>query len=370
MTQPSEAEQVPKFYPTKTGISEQLSPTEVNSKPVLQSLQCWRAYGAVAVLLYHINCSLVEIFHLKIFESTLGVGWSGVDVFFVLSGFVIYSSTDEKSRISSYLFKRFSRIYPIYWLTVFPFFVLSLLLKTKHAHDPVSLIGSCLLVFGHESYNGVSWTLSYEVYFYFLFAGVVLNRAFGYLLVVLGLFILSLALAGCKVAGPSWLSFMIDPLVLEFLAGIVAAIIYKKRLIKSRPIALCLFVLGLSYYAASGVIGLSRVGGFGVAAFILVLSSSVLEDQRKLRGGRLLALLCSLGEASYVLYLIHLPLVRVVLKGLAPWIRGSTLGLSVACAALTIGICLLSIFLHRHLEIPLLKQIRRLNSAKSPISAR
>lgn len=348
--------------------AEEQSLEKAQSPAVLQSLQCWRAYGAFAVLLFHINCSLIEIYHIDSFKTTLGHGGSGVDVFFVLSGFVIYLSTAKGSKLSTYLFKRFSRIYPIYWLTVIPLFTMSLAMKNQQPHDPASLLGSCLLLFGHESYNGVSWTLSYEVYFYLLFAGAVLHRAFGYVLVALGVLIAGLAITGVTPPGPRILALMLDPIVLEFLAGIVAARIYELRLISSRKFAAFLFVTGLGYYLWSGALDLPRVAGFGVASFLLVLSSSALESQRKLSNGPLLRILCSLGEASYVLYLIHLPIVRVVLKGMAPYLRGSVVGLSLTCCLLCLAICLLSIFVHRFVELPLLRQIRRLHNWRTSAS--
>jgi peptidoglycan/LPS O-acetylase OafA/YrhL len=84
----------------------------------LDAIQFARAVAAILVVLYHANRMLV----LYIGQSTLGAqfvfGESGVDFFFVLSGFIIFyvhgDDLGRPDRLGRYLWRRFSRIYPIY----------------------------------------------------------------------------------------------------------------------------------------------------------------------------------------------------------------------------------------------------------------
>lgn len=87
----------------------------------MQSIEAARALAAFVVVLMH-SASLMRVEH---FSGHIGLGgifefgYVGVDFFFVLSGFIItyvhYADIGRPDRIPSYLWRRFSRIYPIYW---------------------------------------------------------------------------------------------------------------------------------------------------------------------------------------------------------------------------------------------------------------
>src|SRR4051812_24481767 len=108
---------------------------------------------------------LVLLFHLEISYS----GYKGVDLFFVISGFVIYYSThlekvaNKAEQRKKFVINRLTKIFILYWSSLIALFSINQFPLDIHA------LGSFFLVPGHKSILGVSWSLSYELYFYFLF---------------------------------------------------------------------------------------------------------------------------------------------------------------------------------------------------------
>jgi exopolysaccharide production protein ExoZ len=120
----------------------------------------------------------------------------GVEFFFVLSGFVIlmahWKDVGHPSTVLSYVWKRFRRIYPIYWVVLAVW--LPLYLHFSHMHDPaygelLPMLSNLLLVHLHSLFNAVAvaWTLFHEILFYGIFAVILFNRRLG--AVIFGLWI-------------------------------------------------------------------------------------------------------------------------------------------------------------------------------------
>lgn len=90
--------------------------------PKLNSLQAYRGIAAVLVLLLHAS----KVGYLKFNYAFLGYkfafGYSGVDFFFVLSGFIImqmhHQDLGQPARWRAYAIKRIIRVFPIYWLVM------------------------------------------------------------------------------------------------------------------------------------------------------------------------------------------------------------------------------------------------------------
>jgi len=144
----------------------------------LYNIQALRGVAVLLVVLYHLCCAEAKLWPHADFKyfSLLKFGFGGVDLFFVISGFIItfvnYDSLGNPKAIPSYLEKRFLRIFPLYWL-VFGFIAVTI-------HYEVGVHGSVEYVpfFGHikallllpqNSTNyalvPVAWSLVYEVIF-------------------------------------------------------------------------------------------------------------------------------------------------------------------------------------------------------------
>ncbi len=124
-------------------------------------------------LLRFVAALLVVLFHLP----SIGIGEFGVDIFFVISGYVMMLSTATGSH--QFLLKRLIRIVPLYWAATLAVFLIALLIPSllnNTSANLVHLIKSLLFVpfdkngTGHQPLLTIGWTLNFEMYFYLLFA--------------------------------------------------------------------------------------------------------------------------------------------------------------------------------------------------------
>lgn len=164
-------------------------------KGMLDTLTSFRFFAAV----------LVFIFHVGIFTK-YQTGYLGVSFFFILSGFILAYSYSNKVKTLSHLelknfyIARFAKIYPIHILTFFLAIPYYFFIPLKHepilyvfqAFTNILLIQS-FIPFGNISFNGVSWSLSDELFFYALFPFLIVI-SFKCLKSIKGMLIFSLSL--------------------------------------------------------------------------------------------------------------------------------------------------------------------------------
>lgn len=269
----------------------------------LSGLQYVRGIAACGVLAYHAADRA---------GVRLGLGEAGVDLFFVLSGFLMWAITDETSRPGTFLLDRLKRILPGYWAAT------SVMLAGALA----GLFPAVRLTVGHvfASYaflpwispsNGQvwpllvpGWTLNYEMAFYGLFAFVLLvprGRQLGLLTLVLA----GLALAGGVLRPESTaMRFYTDPHILEFLGGLWLGWLWEKGG-PSPALAPLLALAAVLGFAVSQMlpVGWPKPALFGLPALLAV--AAVLGRERWPGGIGGWPLLEGLGDASYSIYLWH-----------------------------------------------------------------
>lgn len=291
-----------------------------------QTMQVVRAVACLAVVFTHV-AALEYFFQLHFLptRAILLAGPGGVDAFFVVSGFIIGATTrtdlGRADRLPGYLFRRFWRIYPVFWVALaagvaahvaFP-------IRPGELFGPgwgENLLGTLALLPDSPFVAAlpVAWTLSSEVAFY-LSVGLLFllpRRAAAPALLAWGAVVLGLAVAGHR-PGNRFAALWASPFVLEFLAGCFIAR-WPVRLGGRRAAA-----IGLAAAAWLGVgLGLKlafdptwdvrdyreRVLVFGPAFALAVLALTGWERTGGWIGPRWLA---RLGDASYSIYLVHLP---------------------------------------------------------------
>jgi len=329
----------------------------------LNTLQAGRGLAALAVLLFHTNLTLSLPKYLgyevaPVFRS----GNSGVQFFFVLSGFVILLAhvrdIGVPAKLGSFLWKRFRRVYPPLWivlLLVIPIFFLYPSFGIGDERKLSTILGAFLILpSSSNSLLSPEWTLQHEVVFYGVFALLLWRRVIGS--VALGLWMLASAVVPFFHPNPTGLlGFFFAWNHLLFGFGILVCIIFRRDELSVR-LAWLAAAAGILLYVATWtarVYQLELVWGsldllFGFASALAILGLISLERAGLLHSPRALTYL---GEASYAVYLIHFPVVSLMCKIVAHnrlRAYGSLCFLIIAVSALIVGIAF-----HALLEKPL-----------------
>lgn len=301
----------------------------------LESLQIIRAVAMLMVLFAH-----VDIFSGFVLNSTflfsvfrLG-GGAGVDLFFVLSGFIItfvhQKDIGSKSKSIPYLIKRFTRIYPAYWAVNLIIIPLHFLFPQFGAGDERQLqkiFDSVLLLpQTHAPIVHAAWSLTNEVYFYLLF-GLLIFIGFKKMLpllviILVGTFFESFfALSQIDIFPNPWIKLIFSYYNIEFALGCLAAFLITRYKINQRKTFLIsgitLFFLMVIYEWLQGDILSLRVYLYGIPSFLIItsLSSYELNDPKillKIAGNNIWRLLKFLGDASFSIYITHQLLISAI----------------------------------------------------------
>jgi exopolysaccharide production protein ExoZ len=294
----------------------------------IESVQLLRATAASGVILFH--AAGLSAARGGSSSPWSGLGAAGVDLFFVVSGFIMWvTAVAREEGPQQFLLKRAIRIIPLYWLVTALVLVIVLVkpdLMRNASHDPIHFAASfAFIAWPHPALQGrfwppvvPGWTLNYEALFYLVVAAsLILRRAWrGPLIAVV---LVGLASWGILLRPTQLLSFYTDPIVLEFLLG--AAIGMSFETLQPDPkVASVLAVAGMALFLALGRLGNdgNRVLTWGLPMAVLVLGAVNLPLSR---GSRALRWALALGDASYSIYLTQF----LVLPG-AALVLGHLLG--------------------------------------------
>ncbi|MBY0563441.1 MAG: acyltransferase [Hyphomonadaceae bacterium] len=269
------------------------------------SIQYLRAIAALAVVVFHA---------LEATDHKFPIGAAGVDIFFVISGFIMAGLVSEPDvRPGSFIWRRLVRIVPLYWVVtlcaaaigwVRPDFFYRL--------DPSfeNILWS-LAFLPHASDRGVTpvlwqgWTLEYEMFFYALCALAVLAVSHRLKILVGVLSLLVLLGLVAPLSGPMLLTYT-NPLLLEFVFGVALGAAWRANALPTGGVAWLLLGSGFAAYAGqvflpAGFTGY-RVIDWGVPAFLIVAGALGLERAGKAPVSKMGLLF---GDASYSIYLTH-----------------------------------------------------------------
>ncbi|AUY32367.1 acyltransferase [Pseudomonas soli] len=275
---------------------------------MLYSLQALRAFAAWLVVCHHFRQIFFD-FHATgpIGQLLADRGAVGVDIFFVISGLVIYLSTRDKAIApGQFLLNRALRIVPAYWFYTLLMAVLMLAASRWMPHQVFEwqhLLLSLLFIpaenpggYGLYPTLNVGWTLNFEMFFYLLFGLAFLVRQRHHLwLVTAALLLASEVLGRLGVLS----RFYNNDIVYEFLLGIGLGVLYRRGLIRE-GLWLPLGLLGLAGLALYHLDASQRLLHWGLPSALVVLAFIALE--RYFKGNQVLK---ALGDCSYSVYLVH-----------------------------------------------------------------
>jgi exopolysaccharide production protein ExoZ len=335
-------------------------------QPLIHNIQLLRFVAALSVVFLH---STDE----SGLRLPVSFGGFGVDIFFVISGFIISTITFHNA--SHFWVKRLIRIVPFYWTATLAIFFLALAIPSllHHAKADVTWLVFSLFFIPHDSPHGVhpllglGWTLNYEMYFYAVFAVTlfVSRRWAAYLSAAVIIAVLAITRFVAP-ASPAE-AFYGDPIVLEFIWGIVVFELFRRVPWMTTPsprgagyvAVLAILALALLWLPIQEVYRIDPLRlSAGAAAAIVVAMFLMLEKRYGIAAQNRFVLL--VGEASYVLYLIHPYVVFGILRLVLHTSRQLPLWSGWLLAApLLIAATGAAIAIHLWFEVPVMNWLRR-----------
>lgn len=338
------------------------------------SLQYLRALAALGVVIFHFtHQGLLEPGTAALFER----GQFGVDLFFVLSGFIMWTTTiDRAASPAGFFGRRVARVAPLYWALT----LMAALVATEPAlafgfsSDAGTLLTSLLFIPAWSPKSPemvaplltVGWTLNLEMAFYALFAGGLLLRPSARLPALCG------ALAAASLAGlfvtsqnPAIEAYT-NSAMIEFAYGAALAHFHREGALRGGGGA-ALIAAGVALALVAPFDLDWRGFTFGPAAAAILAGFVLLEEKLAHRPNRLAKLV---GDASYSLYLTH----GMALAGMAVLVRriGVTFPAPLLILAEIVIATIVAIFIYRYVEQPLTRAAQGLTprrAATAPLRA-
>ncbi|MEV0427349.1 acyltransferase [Micromonospora sp. NPDC050495] len=354
--------------------------------PRLPSLTGLRWIAALLVFGFHVGTmQIIAEPDLKaVVNKAFSLGLSGVEFFFILSGFVLVWSYQDGERRRVFLRRRFAKIYPNHVVT----FVAALAVAFWLA-DPVLpwaavanlfLVQAWLPFDGYfYSVNNVSWSLSCELAFYLCLPLVLpwLRRARTGLLwaVVVAVPLLILALWPGQLLVPEesrWWFTQIFPVTrsFEFWMGVAAAELLRRGRWRGPNLTVASGLFVATWVVAALWIRAEFWAALLAAAYLLVIAAAADADVRGRWTPWRSRSMIWLGEVSFAFYLVHVLVMRTVLRltgdwgtGLPGW-RGPLVVLGFLLLTL-----LLAAALHRWVELPMMRRLGPTRRGRRPAAA-
>lgn len=276
----------------------------------LRSIQVLRGIAAAAVVVHHAYRHVDP-------NGIARVGAAGVDLFFVISGFIM-ATIGPGRRPGDFIFDRVWRIFPMWLIAVSPWLLIG------HHDLPTVLTSLTLWPIWNGTFHTpallLGWTLCFEMLFYCAFALALASKPVVPLV----------AFAFCILLAPKTdlFSYVGSPMIIEFLAGVCIAQLPRIRypgILMIVGAALFCFAPMDAYTWIFGWHGFDRLLGWGIPS-VMIVYGAISMDQYFKRPAFNFAVL--LGDASFSIYLFH----EFIVLGLMPWPAevAAAIGLGVA----------------------------------------
>ena len=368
------------------------------TKNTYTGIQALRFVAAMLVVLAHSTAMVNERMHLDMFKWR--AGWSGVDIFFVISGFVMAISSGGLMQRANgwkiFLTRRLIRIVPLYWVATTLKLATILALPTLALDSPLELwntIASYLFIptFDDKSLLAapllkVGWTLNYEMLFYAIFT-MALFLGKSPLKFTAAIFAIAVAINLFSTPSVAYAYGFLEPILMEFVMGMLVAKLCTRvnninvgvntGLNTGLNIGAKNFIDKLLQYISTTKVGAIigalalvicftimfncaeqpmwwRWAYWGLPSMIIVTVVALAEPAlRKVMPN----ILATLGDSSYSLYLFHtftVPLLGTLMIQLK--IMQPTLALA-ACIVLSPLVCLA---IYAWFELPMTTQLKKL----------
>ena len=304
----------------------------------LYTIQYLRAIASIAVVYSH------AVIQVDAYEHLLTeAGSFGVDIFFVISGFIMVYIAKPNDTPKRFFINRVRRVVPLYWFFTLLMAAILLLMPEIFKNSAFSwsaFLKSLLFIpdYSIADPNMVwpilapGWSLNYEMYFYLLFALSLFLpaqwRIAAITLCITAVFFLATAATQASAAQ----LFYADTIVFEFVFGMLLALAFKRGFKLPQLVAVGLFVAGFAVLLWN--VDAPRIVAFGLPALAIVTATLFINLPAN-RFGLLL------GDSSYALYLVHIFTLGVLRKILPPFL-GDGMQAAVLFTIIATVICIIS----------------------------
>lgn len=321
-------------------------------------MQYLRAIAALLVVFHHVRNPANGLFDPV---GHWSFGQAGVDMFFLISGYIMFAVAGSQRPVQ-FLKRRIIRIIPLYWFATFLLYFQLLIGFPGTLPNGEQLLKSLLFI---PQYNWQDtreiwplvvpgWTLQFEMYFYAIFAVGLATRRLVPVSLAIGFLAVGIGLVGPGwVAGNALLVSYTSPIILEFFAGMLIAVIHQNHTLKSYWLALPVGVVALIGF---GNLDAYRLLVWGLPTLLIFVGTLAIEDAKKLPR---LPLLKLLGDASYSIYLSHAFVLQI---GLFVWWRVPVHGwlqFLIFTPTAMIGCAFAGVLVYRYIEQPMLFRLQR-----------
>ncbi len=333
---------------------------------MLYNLHALRAVAAILVIFVHTTDVLAPV-GLRMAKIYFGI--AGVDLFFVISGFVMTFTQDRKPIAPrEFAIHRIIRVVPLYWAMTLAVFTLAIVIPSLFASEQVTIAKLLKSLFFWPYLNDlgriqpvlfVGWTLNYEFFFYLVFTlSIALSAGRARMAPMLCVVLLAgIAAAGALLPNlPVPARFFSDSVILEFALGIIAGRLFSRDVLPHGALAWALLIVGFAVLLGAEEAGVRapRVMVQGIAATLVVVAALGIERDGHALRGRFVQLL---GAASYALYLSH-PFVMKAFGIVSRMLPAGVLTWLVTLLAM-IAAVVVAIAIHKLYEVPVTRWLRQ-----------
>lgn len=282
----------------------------------LHALQYLRAVAALAVVYSHIS---IQVDGYK--QYLADVGSFGVDIFFVISGFIMVYISKPTDKPMAFMINRVRRVVPLYWF--FTFLMAGILLILPNVFKATVFQWDTLLLsltfiphwsVAHDGFVwpivAPGWSLIFEMYFYSVFAlSLLLAQRFRLLFVIVVISTVFLLATLMNTGESAFYRFFAKSMVFEFILGMLLAVAWKRGF--TLPSSTCWYLLALGFSILLLSLPGPRIVEYGIASLIIV-AACLFINVKEYSWGVLL------GDSSYSLYLSHIFTLGLLRKFLPP----------------------------------------------------
>ena len=332
------------------------------------SLQFLRAFACLSVLFTHV----LQDLHIKPFGNYYVSGGYGVDLFFILSGFLIYLTTKNGESWKSFGIKRVFRIYPLYWLCVVLYFVWQISYFDKEYSLLYYLQNFLMLPWDgllttKSLVVGVAWSTVYEVYFYAVFTFLLLLKGqkkyvIPLLLILFIIFKITYKLNLLNLNENTTFQFFYSVTgfvhIVPFIFGILIAIYYQKPVIinailnfKFRKVFFVLFHFVYFYFATFEYSVLISYP-ISLTMFFLYLNLDYIFQVDY--SSMLSKFFIKMGDISFSIYLVHVLMLSLIIDYFK---ITDLLSVTILAYAMSIGV---SIITYQFIESPFINLAKQI----------